>query len=199
VGCNPKFLVFFIFTMSHFDWPHHKIIYTTLVGHSPKWKFTYPKGNFRSECLWPHQYREISNLDKGYKVWWCYWEHLGGTCLRLENMLAMNWEHDENTLGTWCEHIENSSQTPWEIQNPQKLIPTIAPLPSPQIRKETRPLGFMAHNLIEWVEFVFLIMFLTHFCLRLITPSLILGTYLSYILKKKGKIKETSICKSSII
>jgi hypothetical protein len=130
-GVQPQVFSFFIFTMSHFDWPHHKIIYTTLVGHSPKWKFTYPKRNFRSECLWPHQYREISNLDKGYKVWWCYWEHLGGTCLKFENMLAMNWEHDENTLGTWCEHIENSSQTPWEIQNPQKSQ-QLPPSPHPK-------------------------------------------------------------------
>jgi hypothetical protein len=29
-GVQPQVFSFFIFTMRHFDWPHHKIIYTTL-------------------------------------------------------------------------------------------------------------------------------------------------------------------------
>lgn len=81
-----------------------------------------------------HQYREISTLGKGYKSVMMLSGTSWGTRLRLENKLAMNWEHDENTLGTSCEHIENLSQTLWEIQ--------ISPLPSPQIRNETKPLGF---------------------------------------------------------
>jgi len=47
-----------------------------------------------------HQYREIETLGKGYKSVMMLSGTSWGTRLRLENMLAMNWEHDENTLGT---------------------------------------------------------------------------------------------------
>jgi len=97
---------------------------------------------------------ESSALDKGYRgKMWCYWEHLKEHIGNLKNdfkmhfwtWMIMHWEVGENPLGT-------SKSKP--------------PSPPPK-EKQIEPLD-VAYHLVSLgcQEFVFITMFVTHFCLH---------------------------------